>query len=45
VRTYAELPDEKEAMRFPEETLKEGKHADSKLSQTAATIHVEAEAA
>jgi ferritin-like metal-binding protein YciE len=44
-RTYAELLGEKEVARLLSETLEEEKAADSKLTQVAKTINVEAKAA
>jgi ferritin-like metal-binding protein YciE len=45
VRTYAELLGEKEAVRLLDETLKEEKAADQKLTTIASSINVEAKAA
>ena len=45
VRTYAELLGEKEAVRLLSETLEEEKAADTKLTQVARRINVEAKAA
>jgi ferritin-like metal-binding protein YciE len=45
VRTYAELLGEKEAVRLLSETLEEEKTADTKLTQVARKINVEAKAA
>jgi len=45
VRTYAELLGEKEAVRLLSETLEEEKAADTKLTQVARKINVEAKAA
>jgi len=44
-RTYAELLGEREAVRLLSETLEEEKAADTKLSQVAKKINVEAKAA
>jgi ferritin-like metal-binding protein YciE len=44
-RTYAELLGEKEAVRLLSETLEEEKAADTKLTQVARRINVEAKAA
>ena len=44
-RTYAELLGEREAVRLLSETLEEEKAADSKLSQVAKKINIEAKAA
>jgi ferritin-like metal-binding protein YciE len=44
-RTYAELLGEREAVRLLSETLEEEKAADSKLTQVAQKINVEAKAA
>jgi len=44
-RTYAELLGEKEAVRLLSETLEEEKAADTKLTQVAKRINVEAKAA
>jgi len=45
VRTYAELLGEREAVRLLSETLEEEKAADTKLTQVAKKINVEAKAA
>lgn len=45
VRTYAELLGEDEAVRLLDETLKEEKAADQKLTKIASSINVEAQAA
>ena len=44
-RTYAELLGEQEAVRLLSQTLEEEKAADSKLTQVARTVNVEAKAA
>lgn len=44
-RTYAELLGEQEAVRLLSQTLEEEKAADSKLTQVARTVNVEARAA